>query len=134
MNSQQRRLERYRIIYTWKIVEGLVPNCGLVVKTNERRGREVQIRALKGSQAVRTLREQSFQINGPKLFNSIPKKIRAISKVSVGEFKEHLDKYLQTIKDEPKVDGLSPSACNQHSAATSNSILDQSRTNRRIGA
>ena len=134
MNSQQRRLERYRIIYTWKIVEGLVPNCGLVDKTNERRGREVQIRALKGSQSVRTLREQSFQINGPKLFNSIPKKTRAITKVSVEEFKEHLDKYLQTIKDEPKVDGLSPSACNQYSAAPSNSILDQSRTNRRIGA
>ena len=29
MNSEQRRLERYRIIYTWKILEGIVPNCGL---------------------------------------------------------------------------------------------------------
>ena len=26
MNSQQRRFERYRIIYTWKILEGLAPN------------------------------------------------------------------------------------------------------------
>ena len=26
MYSQQRRAERYKIIYTWKIIEGLVPN------------------------------------------------------------------------------------------------------------
>ena len=35
MYSQQRRMERYRIIYTWKILEGLVPNCGLKCTTNE---------------------------------------------------------------------------------------------------
>ena len=29
MLSQQRRMERYRIIYVWKVLEGLVPNCGL---------------------------------------------------------------------------------------------------------
>ena len=29
MNSEERRLERYRIIYTWKVLEGLVPNCGI---------------------------------------------------------------------------------------------------------
>ena len=29
MNSEQRRLERYQIIYVWKIIHGLVPNCGL---------------------------------------------------------------------------------------------------------
>ena len=27
--SQQKRLERYRIIYTWKDLEGLAPNCGI---------------------------------------------------------------------------------------------------------
>ena len=29
MFSQERRLERYRIIYVWKVLEGLVPNCGV---------------------------------------------------------------------------------------------------------
>ena len=29
MNSEIRRLERYKIIYTWKILEKRVPNCGL---------------------------------------------------------------------------------------------------------
>ena len=29
LNSMQRRIERYKIIYTWKVLEGLVPNCGI---------------------------------------------------------------------------------------------------------
>jgi hypothetical protein len=29
MNSEQRRLERYKVIYVWKILQGLVPNCGI---------------------------------------------------------------------------------------------------------
>ena len=29
MNSVQRRFERYKIIYVWKILEEKVPNCGL---------------------------------------------------------------------------------------------------------
>ena len=137
MNSQQRRLERYRIIYTWKILEGLAPNCGLEVTNTDRRGREVRIPPLKGNQSVRTLREQSFQVNGPKLFNSVPIKIRNITKVPVDKFKEQLDKFLELIPDEPNVDGLTPSTCNQYTAAPSNSIMDQARNplkNRRPGA
>ena len=29
MISLQRRQERYRIIYIWKILEGIAPNCGI---------------------------------------------------------------------------------------------------------
>ena len=29
MLSQERRMERYLIIYMWKILEGLAPNCGV---------------------------------------------------------------------------------------------------------
>ena len=97
MYSQQRRLERYRILYTWKILEGLVPNFGLVSKFSERRGREVHIPPLKGAQSVKKLFEQSFQVNGPSLLNYIPRKITDLAKVYIYEFKEHLDKYLQVI-------------------------------------
>ena len=87
-----------------------------------------------GKQAVRNLREQSFIVQGPKLFNSLPKIIRSITKVYVGAFKAHLDKFLQMLPDEPNVGGLTPSACNIFSAAPSNSILDQVRmSNRRPG-
>ena len=39
MYSQERRLERYRALYVWKIIEGLSPNCGLNTSWSERRGR-----------------------------------------------------------------------------------------------
>ena len=29
MNSQQRRLERYQVLYMWKVIKGLVPNPGI---------------------------------------------------------------------------------------------------------
>ena len=29
MLSLQRGLERYQMIYSWKVIENLVPNCGL---------------------------------------------------------------------------------------------------------
>ena len=104
--------------------------------TNDRRGREVKVPALTGHPSIRKLREQSFQYNGPKLFNSLPKHLRSISKVSVEEFKEKLYKYLQQIPDEPNVEGLTPSACDMFTASPSNSIVDQARNNklRRPGA
>ena len=78
--------------------------------------------------SVRSLREQSFQVSGPRLFNSIPKEVRNMTKVSVEEFKEKLDKFLEKIPDQPNVDGLTPTACNPFNAAPSNSIVDQART------
>ena len=57
-----------------------------------------------------------------------------MTKVSVDNFKEKVDKYLENILDEPHVDGLIPSGCNLFSAAPSNSILDQVRDIRRPGA
>ena len=47
MLSQERRMERYRIIYTWKILEGKSPNCGILSKNNERLGRMCDIPQIK---------------------------------------------------------------------------------------
>ena len=127
MYSQQRRLERYRILYTWKILEQLAPNCGLESSTSDRRGRQVKVPQLKGPLAIKSLREQSFQVNGPKLFNCLPSSIRNLSGITVDEFKFKLDQFLSRIPDEPSVEGLTPSACDLYSAAPSNSIIDQSR-------
>ena len=71
MLSQERRMERYSAIYVWKILEGIVLNCGLEF-VSSRMGREVSIPELKGSQKVRTLRENSFQVRGARIFNSLP--------------------------------------------------------------
>ena len=109
MYSEQRRLERYRVIYTWKVLQGLVPNPGLKeAPENEYLGRRCHLPKINhGRQAIQTLKEPSFQVSGPNLFNSLPKKIRNMNKCTQDEFKLELDKYLQTLPDQPKIDGLS---------------------------
>ena len=128
MYSQERRLERYRALYVWKIIEGLSPNCGLNTSCSERRGREVIIPPNKGTGKVQTLREGSFQIHGARLFNSLPKSIRNIKRVSIDEFKEKLDLHLQSLPDEPKFANYIPSASKQFDASPSNSIIDQTKS------
>ena len=103
MLSQERRMERYKIIYIWKVLEGRVPSCGITFVNNERKGRLCIIPALKKcNQSIQTLRENSFQIAGPKLFNCLPAQIRNITKCTIDEFKMKLDQYLAGIPDEPK--------------------------------
>ena len=129
MLSQERRMERYKIIYIWKILEGRVPNCGITTTNNERKGRLCNIPALKKcNQSIQTLRENSFQIVGPKLFNCLPAKIRNKSKCSIDDFKLLLDQFLSKIPDEPKLPGYTPAATNQFSGQSSNCLIDQVRS------
>ena len=125
MYSQERRMERYRVIYMWKILEGYAPNCG--VKTTEesaRLGRRCEIPKLakNGRMAIQTLREQSFQVNGARLFNCIPLKIRSI-KQDQDLFKLELDKFLSSIPDQPRLGSLVPEAVCRVTARQSNSLL-----------
>ena len=128
--SQERRMERYRILYAWKILEGFSPNCGLEVQHSDRRGRELKVPVLKSKGKFQTLREKSFQVHGAKLFNSLPKSIRNLTKLSVDGFKQKLDVYLQSIPDEPILPGYTPSACNQHTGSPSNSLIDLKKPDR----
>ena len=130
MNSQQRRFERYKIFYTWKVLEGRVPDCGIVVEDNITKGRRCKIRQLKPR--VRSLREQSFQISGPRLFNKIPNKIRNMTKCTEADFKEALDSFLTRIPDEPRAPGLVPGAVTEECKMT-NSLLWQVDRARREG-
>ena len=131
LSSQQRRLERYRIIYIWKILEGKSPNCGISpADSSERIGRMCSIPAVskKAPARIQTLRENSFQVHAPKLFNSLPKSLRNKTKCSIDEFKADLDNILEAVPDEPKVSGnYTPGACDVFSAQASNSIIDQIR-------
>ena len=125
LNSVGRRNERYRIIYTWKILEGLVPNCGVKEESESmetRLGRSCEIPKLAGSNEVRKLRSQSFQVTGPSLFNVLPKYLQNLTKIEVNEFKELLDNYLTDIPDKPKVAGIQPTCLTSNSVA-SNSLL-----------
>ena len=49
-------MERYRILYLWKILEGYAPNCGIeVAHENKRLGRKTKIPSLvrNGRQSVK---------------------------------------------------------------------------------
>ena len=127
--SQQRRLERYRIICTWNVLQRFAPNCGFNTRgdISDRMCRKCVMPTLKGKQKVKTLREQSFQSHGPRLCNALPKHIRNIYRCGVEEFKEKLDQFLTTIPDQPKIGGLVPATCNQMTGQPSNSLVDQIR-------
>ena len=123
--STERRTERYRIIYLWKIIEGYAPNLKLnkiTTKCSDRRGRFCVLPRLKRECTAKTttIRENSFAVHAAKLFNELPKEIRNMSSVTIETFKRHLDKTLASIPDQPSVPGYA----GQRSAAT-NSLLDQ---------
>ena len=119
MYSLQRRRERYRIIYTWKILEKLVPNVNNAFnsKHNLRRGRMCVSKY--AGQNTSTFRDSTLTIQGAKLFNAMPKNIRNLTNIPVENFKDALDKHLRTIPDEPQIRGYT--GCRR---ANSKSILD----------
>ena len=108
--SLERRRERYIAIYVWKVIENIVPNFGIKVKTNARRGRDCEVPKIMASAPVRVqnIRFGSLIINGPRIFNSLPLNVRNITGCSVDSFKRALDNYLQTIPDKPRIKNLIP--------------------------
>ena len=123
--SLERRRERYLIIYTWKILEGLVPNFSsqsskVSCFLSARHGRKCKIPPLKHRGKVGTIRENFICVKGPRLFNILPAHIRDMSGISLDSFKGYLDKFLLTLPDEPSVSGYVASR-----AAESNSLVDQ---------
>ena len=124
-------MERYRVIYIWKILEGYAPNCGVeVAQENARLGRKCKIPQIvqNGRKAIQTLREQSFQTDGARLFNCLPKKLREIKK-DQDLFKFELDKFLSSIPDQPRVGSLVPEATCRITARQSNSLLAWTNNN-----
>ena len=107
--SLQRRRERYRIIYTWKIIEHLVPNIShderrkINVQFTTRFGRKCVVPAF--TRRVSSNYEASLAVRGPQLFNVMPQHIRDLTNCSVDTFKAKLDKFLCTITDQPVIPG-----------------------------
>ena len=122
--SLERRRDRYAIIYIWKIIQGLAPNLMgrdriKYASTNMRLGRCCVLPTLNHSapRYVQTLRENSFAIHGPRLFNVLDKELRNFDG-TLDTFKGRLDKFLATISD-------APLDLNYPQVAASNSLLAQ---------
>ena len=124
--SIQRRFERYECIYTWKIVENIVPNCSLNWNLDETKGRLCKIPQLVTSSSckVKSMRDRSFQVAGPKVFNSLPRYLRDMSGCSKESWKSALDKFLGGIPDMPLLPDYTPGLCDLHSARPSNAVTD----------
>ena len=130
MYSVQRRHERYKIIYIYKIKENLVPNIseihGLQFYSSRRHGCICRMPSypLYHNKAV-IARNNSFALTASSLWNSLPQHIRDISGLSIDAFKRRLDKVLKHYPDEPRCSATGFYA-DVHGRA-SNSLYDISR-------
>ena len=118
--SQERRRERYQIIFLWKVAQGLVQGYKSSFYQSDRRGRLMALAPLSNQapSSVRKARESSLRVRGAKLFNIIPREIRDTSTGTTEMFKAKLDEWLSRVPDQPTIP-------DRLRAATSNSILDQ---------
>ena len=106
--SLERRRERYLAIYTWKIINGLVPMIeggeeteGVVADCGRRGKRYVLPKINRRSRvAVQTLLEGSLPVGGPRVFNSLPEPLRGHER-SLAVFKRMLDDHLSEVSDHP---------------------------------
>ena len=121
--SQERRRERYQIIFLWKVAQGLVQGYHATFYQSERRGRLMHLAPLcsRAPTAVKKARESSLQVRGARLFNCIPRELRDTFTGTPDSFKSKLDEWLLTIPYQPTVPGWLR-------AADSNSLLDQVQT------
>jgi ribonuclease P/MRP protein subunit RPP40 len=120
MYSQERRRERYRIIFIWKVLQGYVQGYNIPSKESPRRGRLVEVAQYHrdAPAAVKQAREASISVHGAKLFNLLPRHIRDISCGTTDQFKAELDSWLGLIPDQPTIPG-------RQRASKTNSLIDQ---------
>ena len=109
--SLERRRERYLIIYTWKIIEKLVPIVPNISENDDRKitsyhtkrfGRKCVIPSVVGQSKYY---QHFFAIIGPKLFYVMPQSIRDLSCCSVHVFKANLDSFLRSVTYKPIIPG-----------------------------
>ena len=117
-------LERYIIIYTWRILEGQDPNLEctpILSQWHQRRGRERKVPQVRGStsSSVKQARFSSVAIRGPRLFNSLPQAIRNITNCNTHTFKRSFDQFLSSIPDEPFIHG-----CTRYRRCETNSLVE----------
>ena len=124
--SNQRRNKRYKIIYIWKSLQGLVPTLGLGLReSGTRLGPLIDIDKPKGSCAIRCLHRYSIRNFGSRLFNALPVELKTFSGTAL-TFKAKLDKFLSYYPDNPQTEDLTPGT-NDWEGRPSNSLIDWTR-------
>ena len=120
--SSERRRDRYSILYIFKILHSKVPNPGICFKWSPRRGKVLTYPSVRCQPSrAATLLYHSFTRRAPRLFNALPQSLRNLPADSSADLiKSRVDKFLQTVPDEPRISGHFPS-----NSACSNRVEDQ---------
>ena len=95
--SQERRRERYAVMFLWKLSQGLVTGYNIdFTPPDSRIGRKAVPANLPRSPAcLKNAREGSLAVKGVALFNSLPSSLRNSDHGDTAMFKNHLDIYLR---------------------------------------
>ena len=95
--SLERRGERYKIVYKWKIINKLAPNVnstGITTRNHPRLGIMcVPPRVNNGAGRLTTIRHHSLSMVGPRRYNSLPITLRNLTSVIAKTFKTRLDQF-----------------------------------------
>ena len=130
LTSMERRVERYKAIYVYKMLNGLVPNIGLCVNDNTPCTRsEISLIPCKigaKSAKIKTKQKNSILNCGVRIYNALPIEIRSISDDLIS-FKTELDLFLSKVPDQPAVPGFKPGSHDLY-GKSANSIIDWIRT------
>ena len=105
--SLERRRERMQILYLYKVILHKVPNPGFEWTYCTRNKLTIKPKTSGKVGWAHTLRNNSFSVVGPKLFNSLPSIVRELpdttrtTEDNISYFKRNVDKYLGYIPDTP---------------------------------
>ena len=111
--SLQRRRERYILIHTWNMMNGLASNdIKMQFKESSRHG--LKATGKKAQCSISTHYENSFGVKAAKLWNLLPKEVNTIQVLEI--FKSSLAKFLKGFPDTPPTKG--------YTAITNNSLLE----------
>ena len=107
--SLQRRRERFIILHMWKILHGKTSNdLNIQFVTRPRFGilAVIPSKFKVSSAANQTLFDNSFAVQGPKLWNAIPYHLNVIQDLE--HFKDQLTKFMLSLPDMPPIRGDRP--------------------------
>ena len=107
--SEERRHERYLILYCLKIMLGIVPNFGLTWHSTSRSGMWVDVpivpRKDQAKIAYRQLKTQTVSDRAAVAFNSHPSSLKVLPNSNlldhVANYNANLDRFLESIPDQP---------------------------------
>ena len=100
----------------------MVPNCGLNWKNSTEKGVLFNLRNY--GKFGKSNRCQTLQFIGPRLYNSLPMKLRKYDdSMSLDEWKYKLDEFLESIPDNPVTQANETGLCNIYTGKQTNTLL-----------